>query len=152
MNFLFGGFYRCLDAGESLTNWINPQGFYVKFVRDSPAFTHRKPHIPPPPPKKKLSILKAFFLFLQHSSLVYSLYTLGEMPALKKIVSSKQPSVFQNQLPTALACVSVFILFNLCYCLKHREYFKNSQELNKILSSAPPFLERYQLTFEMTLT
>ena len=38
---LFFGFYRCVNSGESLTNWIKPGGLYVEFVSDSPEFTHR---------------------------------------------------------------------------------------------------------------
>ena len=34
---LFFGFYRCVNSGESLTNWIKPEGLYVKYVSDSPA-------------------------------------------------------------------------------------------------------------------
>ena len=38
---LFCGFYRCVNWGESLTNCVKPEGLYVKFVSDSPEFTHR---------------------------------------------------------------------------------------------------------------
>ena len=38
---LFFVFYRCVNSGESLTNWIKHEGLYVKFVSDSPEFTHR---------------------------------------------------------------------------------------------------------------
>ena len=37
--FYFCGFYQCVNAGESLTNWVKPKGLYVKFVSDSPEFT-----------------------------------------------------------------------------------------------------------------
>ena len=36
--FYFCGFYRCVNSGEPLTNWVKPQGLYVKFVSDSPEF------------------------------------------------------------------------------------------------------------------
>ena len=29
--FYFCGFYRCVNSGETLTNWVKPEGFYVKF-------------------------------------------------------------------------------------------------------------------------
>ena len=32
--------YQCVNSGKSLTNWIKPKGLYVKFVSDSPKFTH----------------------------------------------------------------------------------------------------------------
>ena len=41
MNFDFCGFYRCVNSGESLTNWLKHEGLYVKFVSDLPEFTYR---------------------------------------------------------------------------------------------------------------
>ena len=31
-NYPFLGVYRCLNGGESLTNWLKPDGLYVKFL------------------------------------------------------------------------------------------------------------------------
>ena len=31
-NEFFCGFYRCVISGESLTNWVEPKGLYVKCV------------------------------------------------------------------------------------------------------------------------
>ena len=40
-DFYFSGFYRCENTSKSLTNWIKPTGFYIKFASDLLASTHR---------------------------------------------------------------------------------------------------------------
>ena len=34
-------FYQSVNVGELLTNWIKPEGIYVKFVSGLSVFTHR---------------------------------------------------------------------------------------------------------------
>ena len=34
-------FYWCVSSGESPTNWVKPEGLYIKFMSDSPEFAHR---------------------------------------------------------------------------------------------------------------
>ena len=39
--FYFCGFYRCVNSDESPTNLVKPEGLYIKFLSDSPEFSHR---------------------------------------------------------------------------------------------------------------